>query len=218
MEVAIADDSGLFREGLALLLRSAGVRVPLEAATGDDLLNLLPVHPVDAVVLDVRMPPTFTEEGLNTAIRVRKQFPGVGILLLSTYAETAYAAQLLGACESSVGYLLKDRVSDSETLLDALHRVVGGEIVVDSSIVQRLLAKQRHRDPLEGLTEREESVLRLMAEGRSNAGIARELYVGTKTVERHIASILQRLGIQGTVNDNRRVLAVLSWLRAAGQS
>jgi DNA-binding NarL/FixJ family response regulator len=199
-----------------MLLGGADVDVPLQASDGDELIARLPESAVEVVILDIRMPPSFTDEGLRTAARIRDHDSEVGILLLSTYAETSYAVQLLDSCQHSVGYLLKDRVSNTTTLLDALTRVTAGETVIDSGIVRRLLGRRRDKMPLEDLTDREQTVLRLMAEGRSNAGIAHELFIGTKTVERHIATILQRLDIHGTADDNRRVLAVLTWLRVAG--
>lgn len=217
MQVALADDSALFRNGLAALLTSAGVTVELQARTGHELLARLPKTAlVDVALLDIRMPPTFTDEGLVAALAVRERHPDIGVLVLSTYAETAYAARLLESGTGGVGYLLKDRVDDVTTLLDALDRISAGETVVDPDIVRRLLARQRVGKLLDKLTEREREVLEHMALGRSNAGIARQLNLGVKTVERHIANILQRLDILDASDDNRRVLAVLTWLRATG--
>jgi DNA-binding NarL/FixJ family response regulator len=217
MQVALADDSALFRNGLAALLTSAGVTVELQARTGQELLaRLSRAALVDVALLDIRMPPTFTDEGLVAALAVRERHPDIGVLVLSTYAETAYAARLLESGTGGVGYLLKDRVDDVTTLLDALDRISAGETVVDPDIVRRLLARQRVGRLLDKLTEREREVLEHMALGRSNAGIARQLHLGVKTVERHIANILQRLDIVDASDDNRRVLAVLTWLRATG--
>jgi DNA-binding NarL/FixJ family response regulator len=217
MRVALADDSVLFRRGLATLLRVAGVEVTAEEATGADLLREVSLDPPDAVILDIRMPPTFVDEGLTTAEQLRQRHPGAGILVLSTYSETRYATRLLdGLGSRGVGYLVKDRVADPEALCDALARIVAGECVVDPEIIARLLAQHRVRNQLDSLTERERDVLRLMAEGRSNARIGKELYVSTKTVETHVASVFTKLGLYQASDDNRRVLAVLTWLRATG--
>jgi DNA-binding NarL/FixJ family response regulator len=214
MRVALADDSALFREGLALLLRTAGVEVALEARTGDELLARMGPDLPDVVILDIRMPPTFTDEGLVTAGRIRERYARVGVLVLSTYAETAYAVQLLSTGHGAIGYLLKDRVDDVTSLLDALNRIAAGETVVDPDIVTRLFGRRSNSDVLERLAARERDVLELMAQGRSNAGIARLLHVSPKTVEKHIASLFTRLNITGGSDDNRRVLAVLTWLRS----
>jgi len=220
MRVAIADDSGLFREGLALLLETAGVEVAAQARSGEELFAVLPKlgeAALDAVVLDIRMPPTFTDEGIRAAHQVRRERPGVGVLVLSTYAETAYAVQLLEQGARGLGYLLKDRVDDAGSLREALERVVGGETVVDPQIVERLLRRRSGAPAVEKLSEREREVLTLMAEGRSNAGIARRLHLGLKTVEGHVANIFMRLELNSDSDDNRRVLAVLSWLRTLDQ-
>lgn len=215
MRIALCDDSALFREGLAGLLAASGMQVVLDARDGAELLARLdPADPPDVAVLDIRMPPTFTDEGLLCALAVRQQFPAVGVLVLSTYAETAYAARLLEEAAGGIGYLLKDRVDDVGTLLDALHRIDHGGTVVDPDIVRRLLERRRRSSVLEGLTKRERQILDQMAQGRSNAGIARELHLGIKTVERHIANLLAVLGISGDSDTNRRVLAVLTWLRS----
>ena len=213
MRVAIADDSALFRSGLALLLGSLQVEVVLQARTGEELLARFPTPRPDAVLLDIRMPPSYTDEGLATATTLRAKWPDLGILVLSTYAETPYAVRLLRDGSRHVGYLLKDRVDNAETLRDALDRIVAGEAVIDPDIVSRLVAS-RTRDPLGALTERERDVLRLMAEGRSNIGIGRQLFLSAKTVEAHTASVFSKLDLPGDSDDNRRVLAVLSWLRA----
>jgi DNA-binding NarL/FixJ family response regulator len=215
VRIALCDDSTLFREGLAGLLVTSGVEIVLDARNGDELLaRLAPADPPDVAVLDIRMPPTFTDEGLACALAIRHRFPGTGVLVLSTYAETAYAARLLEEAAGGIGYLLKDRVDDVGTLLDALHRIDQGETVVDPDIVRRLLERRRRSSVLEGLTVREREILEQMAQGRSNAGIARHLHLGIKTVERHIAHLLAALGISGDSDDNRRVLAVLTWLRS----
>jgi DNA-binding NarL/FixJ family response regulator len=212
VRVALADDSTLFRDGLAMLLASTGVEVVLQASTGQELLAKMPDPAPDAVILDIRMPPTFTDEGLVTADAVRQLAPQTGILVLSTYAETPYAVQLLRGRARGMGYLLKDCVDDIATLRDALTRVVAGESVVDPSIVARLVAR-RSPGPVSDLTEREREVLRLMAEGRSNIGIGKLMFLSPKTIETHAASVFAKLGVPGDSDDNRRVLAVLSWLR-----
>ncbi len=216
MRVALADDSALFRRGLATLLAATGVDVTAQAGSGEELVRVVAGDPPDAVVLDLRMPPSFTDEGLVTAEKLRARYPGLGILVLSTYAEVAYAARLLQSGTRHVGYLLKDRVEDSDALLDALRRVVAGESVVDPDIVRRLLGRQRITQTVDSLTAREREVLQLMAEGRSNAAIGKELHLSAKTVETHIAQVFAKLGLPQSSDDNRRVLAVLTYLRGSG--
>ena len=213
MRVALADDSALFRDGLAVLLRAAGAEVVLQARTGEELIGGLDDGLVDVAILDIRMPPTYTDEGLVAASRIREEFPGVGVLVLSTYAETAYAVALLSTSTGGTGYLLKDRVDDVASLLDALERIAAGETVVDPDIVRRLLSRRRNTAVIDRLADRERDVLELMAQGRSNAGIAHALYLSTKTVEKHIANVFTHLDLVGGTDDNRRVLAVLTWLR-----
>ncbi|GIE29691.1 DNA-binding response regulator [Actinoplanes italicus] len=215
MRVVICDDSALFRGGLARLLTEIGVEVAAEAGDATDLDRRVAETAPDAVILDIRMPPTFTDEGLTAAARLRRAHPRVGVLVLSTYGETGYAVRLLDL-GGSVGYLLKDRVDDAEAVRDAVGRVAAGEIVVDPEIVTRLLHRHRHAELLRGLTEREQAVLAYMAEGRSNAAIAGRLYLAPKTVEGHIAMILSKLQLERAKDDNRRVLAVLTWLRGNG--
>lgn len=215
LKVALADDSTLFRSGLAMMLQEAGVDVILQASTGDELLARMPEPRPDAVVVDIRMPPTFTDEGLTTAKALKEQWPDLAILVLSTYAETPYAVKLLRGGTRGVGYLLKDRVDDVAMLRDSLDRLIRGESVVDPEIVARLVASPA-QGPMSQLTEREREVLRLMAEGRSNAGIGRVMYLSPKTIEAYTASVFAKLGVPGQADDNRRVLAVLSWLRASG--
>jgi DNA-binding NarL/FixJ family response regulator len=216
VRVALADDSALFRKGLAALLAASDVEVTAAVPSGADLLQAVAVDLPDAVVLDLRMPPSFTDEGLVTAERLRARYPTLGVLVLSTYAEVSYAARLLQTGTRHVGYLLKDRVEDSDALLDALRRVVGGESVVDPDIVRRLLGRQRITQTVDQLTAREREVLQLMAEGRSNAAIGKELYLSAKTVETHIAQVFAKLGLPPSSDDNRRVLAVLTYLRGTG--
>jgi DNA-binding NarL/FixJ family response regulator len=210
----ICDDSALFRRGLALLLTDVGVDIVGEAADAAQLQALIGGAAPDAVILDIRMPPTFTDEGLAAACVLRHTHPDLGMLVLSTYAETAYAIRLLEV-GTGVGYLLKDRVDDAAAVRDALERVARGETVVDPDIVTRLLTRHRHTDRLDRLTDRERDVLAQMAEGRSNAAIARHLRLAEKTVESHIATLLAKLHLEPTPDDNRRVLAVLAWMRAA---
>jgi DNA-binding NarL/FixJ family response regulator len=215
VRVALADDSALFRRGLATLLEASGVSVTAQVPTGVELVHAVAADPPDAVVLDLRMPPTFTDEGLVAAERLRARHPTLGVLVLSTYAEVAYAARLLETGTGYVGYLLKDRVEDSDALRDALVRIVAGEAVIDPDIVRRLLGRQRTTSAVDQLTAREQDVLRLMAEGRSNARIGRELYLSPKTVETHIAGVFNKLGLPQSSDDNRRVLAVLTYLRSS---
>jgi DNA-binding NarL/FixJ family response regulator len=214
VRVALADDSALFRRGLARLLTDVEVEVVAEASNGAELIKLVSADPPDVVVLDIRMPPTFTDEGLVIAAQLRLQHPEVGVLLLSTYAETPCAVQLLAGGSARVGYLLKDRVDDTRALRDALIRIAGGGCVIDADIVARLFNPQRTTSRLDRLTDRERHVLRLMAEGRSNLAIAQKLYVSQKTVEAHAAAIFAKLDLPIAADDNRRVLAVLTWLRA----
>lgn len=210
MRVVIAEDSLLLREGLARLLAEAGHEIA--AATGDSeqFLRAVQAHRPDAVVVDVRMPPTFTDEGLRAALVVRSTWPDVGVLVLSQYVEERYAAELLSSRPQGVGYLLKDRVADLAEFLDALDRVAAGGSALDPEVVAQLLARSRH--PLASLTAREREVLALMAEGRSNAAIAAELVVGDGAVEKHINSIFAKLGLPPGERDHRRVRAVLAYL------
>jgi len=216
MRVVICDDSALFRKGLALLLDRVGVTIVAQAADTSELTALLEKQPADAVILDVRMPPTFTDEGLVAATELKKRFPALGVLVLSTYAEGALAARLLESSPRGVGYLLKDRVDDASALRDALERVAAGGVAVDPEVVSMLFRLRQEESLADRLTSRERDVLRLMAEGRSNAAIARALFLGTKTVEAHIAAVLTKLDLSQTPDDNRRVLAVLTWLRMEG--
>jgi DNA-binding NarL/FixJ family response regulator len=218
VRVAIAEDSGIFRDSLVMLLEAAGAQVTASAAAGPELLAAIRADPPDAAVLDIRMPPTFTDEGIRTAVELRRAHPGVGILVLSTYAETRYASQLLETVPDGVGYLLKDNVTDAEALMDGLARVARGEIVIDPSIVQRLLQPSRKPGLAATLNERERAVLQEMAAGRSNVGIARRLYLSPRTVEAHVTSIFAKLRLDSTDTDNNRVRAVLEFLRSTAQS
>lgn len=213
MRVMICDDSALFRAGLALLLNVVGVQVNGQAALPADIERQVAAAEPDAVILDIRMPPTFTDEGLAAAARLRANHPRLGVLVLSTYAETAYAVRLLEA-GPGVGYLLKDRVDDAAAVRNAVERVARGETVVDPEVVTKALARRRETDVLDQLTGRERNVLAEMAEGRSNAAIARRLGMAEKTVECHIAALFAKLHLEPAADDNRRVLAVLTWMRA----
>ena len=216
MRLAIAEDSGLFRSSLTLLLEASGIEVTAGVPSGAQLLAAIGASPPDAAVLDIRMPPTFTDEGIAAAAELRRLYPRIGILMLSTYAETSYASQLLETVPTGVGYLLKDNVTDAGTLLDSLARVVEGGTVIDPTIVRRLLQRNRKPSKIDALNERERAVLRHMAEGRSNLGIAKELFLSARTVEAHVTSIFIKLGLDQADTDNNRVRAVLAYLRSAG--
>lgn len=212
MRVVLAEDSLLLREGLVRLLDEAGATVVAAVGDGDALVAAVVEHRPDVAVVDVRMPPTFTDEGLRAALTVRERVPGgTAILVLSQYVEESYAADLLGG-GGGVGYLLKDRVARLDDLADALRRVVDGGTVLDPEVVSALFARRRRRDPLESLSPREREVLGLMAEGRTNAAIGRALVVGQGAVEKHISSIFGKLGLPPSGDDHRRVMAVLTWL------
>jgi DNA-binding NarL/FixJ family response regulator len=213
VKVVIADDSLLVREGLARLLAEAGVEVVATAADAPQLLRELNRVAADAVIVDIRMPPTFTTEGLDAAHAIRDAFPGMGIVVLSQFLESGYASQLLGQAPEHLGYLLKDRVTDVAVILDALHRVIDGECVLDPTIVTTLIRRPRDPGPLSELTARERDVLALMAEGRSNTAIAQRLFVSAKTLETHVSRIFQKLHLAESSDDHRRVLAVLAFLQ-----
>ena len=215
MRLAIAEDSGLFRSSLTLLLEASGAQVTASAPSGTELLAAIRTSPPDVVILDIRMPPTFTDEGIRTAAELRGLYPRIGILVLSTYVETRYASQLLETVSTGVGYLLKDNVTDVGALMDSLARVAAGETVLDPTIVRRLLSRNRKPSPIDVLNEREVMVLQYMAEGRSNLGIAKELFLSPRTVETHVTSVFTKLGLDQTENDNNRVRAVLTFLRSA---
>jgi DNA-binding NarL/FixJ family response regulator len=212
MRVVIAEDAALFREGLTRLLADRGHQVVAAVAEGDALLAAVARHHPDVVVADIRMPPTHTDEGLRAAIEIRRDHPGTGVIVLSQYIETRYAARLLGGNAAGVGYLLKDRVADVAEFADALARVARGGTALDPEVVSHLVRASHHADGLAGLTVRERDVLALMAEGRSNAGIAAALVVSAGVIEKHVASILGKLGLPPSEADNRRVLAVLRYL------
>ncbi|MEP6478603.1 MAG: response regulator transcription factor [Rhodoglobus sp.] len=211
LRVVVADDSVLLREGLVRVLVEAGVEVVGSYPDADQLLAELEALAPDLVVLDVRMPPTFRDEGVRAAIRARELRPEVGILLLSQYVEVAYAQELLSTGNGGIGYLLKDRVASLAELQDAVHRIAAGGTVLDPEVVAQLIG--RRHDPLASLTPRELEVLGLMAEGRTNAAIAAALFIGTGAVEKNVTSIFQKLGLDDSGIDHRRVLAVLAWLQ-----
>ena len=215
LRVVVADDSVLLREGLCRLLEESGFDVVGQAGDAEDLMRKVGAHKPDVAVVDVRMPPTHTDEGLRAAHRIRSEQPKTGVLVLSQYVEEAYALDLLSESTERTGYLLKDRVSDVDTFTDAVRRVANGGSALDPEVVALLLGRRRREDPLESLTAREREVLGLMAEGRSNNAIAEALVVTERAVEKHVTSIFSKLDLPPTVEDHRRVLAVLAYLRAA---
>lgn len=215
MKLVIADDALLIREGLTRLLNRAGLDVVGTATDAGGLHREVALNRPDAVIVDIKMPPDFTDEGIRAAHQLRRSHPTVGVLMLSQYVETEWAMRLIRDTPDHLGYLLKDRVDDPTIVLEALNRVVAGGCVIDPSLVERLLRKPRDRSPLNSLTAREREVLALMAEGRSNTAIAARLGLSTKTLEAHIRHILQRLDLDESPDDNRRVLAVLHYLRSA---
>jgi len=210
--VVVAEDDVLLREGLASLLERSGFAVVAQAGDGATAIKACREQGPDLLVIDIRMPPTHTTEGLEAAHTVRAEFPEIGILVLSAYVELEHAVDLLGSGQR-VGYLLKSRVTDVDDFLETLERIVKGGSVVDPALVQQLVAARRVDDPLEELTPREREVLALMAEGRSNAGIARRLWVTEGTVAKHVKSILAKLSLGESDDDHRRVLAVVTFLR-----
>jgi DNA-binding NarL/FixJ family response regulator len=212
LRVVIAEDAALFREGLTRLVESCGHRVVAAVADGDALLAAVAEHHPDVAVADIRMPPTHTDEGLRAAIQLRQDHPGTGVLVLSQYIETRYAARLLAGNAVGAGYLLKDRVADVAEFADALQRVAAGGTALDPEVVTQLVRASRRAAGLADLTARERDVLALMAEGRSNAGIAAALVVSPSVVEKHVASIFGKLRLPPSEADNRRVLAVLRYL------
>ncbi|MGX1670155.1 LuxR C-terminal-related transcriptional regulator [Streptomyces sp. NPDC055400] len=214
MRVVIAEDNALLREGLVLLLRSAGHEVVAVAESGPEVLPALLEHRPEVAVLDVRMPPGFRDEGLRAALEARKSLPGLPVLVLSQYVEESYAAELLGDGASRVGYLLKDRVGRVDEFLDALDRVAGGGTALDPEVVTELLSRRRD-DPVDGLTPRERQVLELMAEGRDNTTIAQTLVVSERAVSKHIGNVFAKLGLPPSDSGHRRVLAVLAYLNRA---
>lgn len=211
LRVVVADDSVLLREGLIRVLVEAGVDVVGSYGDGDSMLQALPDIAPDLIVLDVRMPPTFRDEGVRAAITARGMLPDVGILLLSQYVEVAYARELLSGGGAGIGYLLKDRVASLDELQDAVSRIASGGTVLDPEVVSQLLGRQHA--PLELLTPREREVIALMAEGKTNAAISRALFIGIGAVEKNVTAIFQKFGLDDSVSEHRRVLAVLQWLQ-----
>ncbi|MCO1655909.1 response regulator [Pseudonocardia humida] len=213
--VVVAEDSVLLREGLCRLLAETGFEVAAAVGDGDELLRALDAERPDVVVADVRMPPTHTDEGLRAALVIRARWPEVAVLVLSQYVEERYATELLAGDTRGVGYLLKDRVVDVGSFVEALRRVIGGGTALDPEVVSQLFARARRPQPLAGLTPREREVLALMAEGRSNSGIAEALRVGEGAVEKHVSAIFGKFALPVAATDHRRVLAVLAYLASA---
>jgi DNA-binding NarL/FixJ family response regulator len=218
MRIVIADDSMLIREGIGMLLSDAGFEVVATAPDAEGLMRAVARHEPDVAIVDVRMPPTHTDEGIRAAREIRARHPGTGVLVLSQHVEEAYAMDLLAESAEGLGYLLKDRVTDVDRLADAIRRVGEGGSALDPEVVARLVGRRRERDPLEELTPREREVLGLMAEGRSNVGIADELVVTERAVEKHVGNIMAKLGIRPAEADHRRVLVVLAYLRGEGRA
>jgi DNA-binding NarL/FixJ family response regulator len=218
MRVVVADDVMITRQGIVRLLRDAGVDVIAEAEDAGGLLRHVALTRPDAAIVDIRMPPTHTDEGLVAAQQIRRDHPGIGVLVLSQYVEPSYALRLIEEHPERVGYLLKDRVFDVASLVDALRRIGEGETVVDPTIVARLVGRQRRADPLGELTDREREVLSLVAEGLSNKALAARLFVTERTVEAHVKQIFLKLHLDVDPESHRRVLAVLAYLRAGARA
>jgi DNA-binding NarL/FixJ family response regulator len=214
LRVVIGEDQALLREGVVRLLVDAGFEVVAEAADAPDLVRKVGAHKPDVAIIDVQMPPDNTDDGLRAALEIRAHQPGVGVLVLSQFAEERYALDLIGESAEGVGYLLKDRVADFANFADAVRRVASGGTALDPTVVSRMLGRRRRDDPLVELTPREREVLELMAGGRSNRGIAEVLVVTPNAVEKHVTSIFSKLGVGEAPEDHRRVLAVLTFLRA----
>ena len=214
MRVVIAEDSVLLREGLARLLTERGFEVVGQCATPDDLLCKVRSHAPDVAIVDIRLPPTHNDEGLRAAQQIRAQHPSVGVLVLSQYVELGLAMKLLEQSAEGIGYLLKDRVSDVKEFTSAIRRVAAGGSAIDPTIISQLLGRRRDDSPLEHVTPREREVLELMAEGRSNQGIAERLVITERAVQKHITNIFEKLGLTASGDDHRRVLAVLAYLRS----
>ena len=214
MRVVVADDSVLLREGVVRLLTENGFDVVGQAGDAEDLIRKVRAHKPDVAVVDIRMPPTNTDDGLRAALAIRAELPDTGVLVLSQYVEEGYALDLVGDSAGGVGYLLKDRVADVERFVDSVRRVADGGSALDPEVVSQLVGRARRDDPLEALTPREREVLELMAEGRSNNAIAEHMVVTERAVEKHVTSIFGKLGLAPAPEDHRRVLAVLAFLRA----
>ena len=214
MRVVVADDSVLLREGIVRLLEESGFDVVAQAGDAEDLVRKVSAHRPDVAIVDIRMPPTNTDDGLRAALEIRGRLPGTGVLVLSQYVEEGYALDLVTDSAEGVGYLLKDRVADVERFVDSVRRVGEGGSALDPEVVSQLLGRSRRDDPLAALTPRERQVMELMAEGRSNNAIAEQLVISERAVEKHVTSIFVKLDLAPTAEDHRRVLAVLTYLRA----
>ncbi len=214
MRVVIAEDSVLLQAGLVRLMSDSGHEVVAAVGDADALVDAVELHQPDLAVVDVRMPPTHTDDGLRAALRIREQWPDVAILVLSQYVEEQYATELIAGDSGSIGYLLKDRIADVTEFLDAVRRVGGGGTVLDPEVVAQILARSRRQDPIARLSPREREVLALMGEGRSNSAIAAALVVSDGAVEKHVSNIFAKLDLPPAGNDHRRVLAVLRWLES----
>jgi DNA-binding NarL/FixJ family response regulator len=216
VRAVIADDSALMREGIAALLGRAGVHVAAQAASADELLRQVDEHEPDVAIIDIRMPPTFTDEGLRAAHQIRARHPQIGIVILSQDVETGTAARLLAESPERLGYLLKDRVGDVEEFAGTLRRVVAGGSALDPEVVARLLASTFDDGPLASLSAREREVLGLIAQGRSNKAIGEHLRLSSRGVQKHVTAVFTKLGLDADEDDNRRILAVLEYLRLDG--
>ena len=214
MRVVLGEDSLLLRAGIARLLEDAGIEVVGQAGDLDDILRKVRAHKPDVAIVDIKMPPTHTDEGLKAALVIRAELPRTAVLVLSQYVEKEYAAELLAEDAKGVGYLLKDRVADIDRFIDTVRRVADGGSALDPEVVSQMLARRRSDGPLDELTPREREVLAMMAEGRSNHSIAAELVVTERAVEKHVTSIFAKLNLPGSADDHRRVLAVLAYLNA----
>ncbi len=214
MRVVVADDSVLLREGVVRLLEENGFDVVGQAGDAEDLIRKVRAHKPDVAVVDIRMPPTNTDDGLRAALEIRAELPDTGVLVLSQYVEEGYALDLVGESAGGVGYLLKDRVADVDRFVDSVKRVADGGSALDPEVVSQLVGRARRDDPLDELTPREREVLELMAEGRSNNAIAEHMIVTERAVEKHVTSIFGKLGLAPAPEDHRRVLAVVAFLRA----
>lgn len=214
MRIVIAEDQFLLRDGLTRMLEAHGIEIGGAVDNGDDLVAAVIADPPDIAIVDVRLPPTFTDEGIRAALAARKKVPRLPILVLSQYVEQLYARELMADGTGGIGYLLKDRVLDSAQFVEAIHRVAAGGTAMDPEVIGRLLARNTENDSVSALSPRESEVLGLMAEGRSNAAIAQRLVISEGAVAKHTASIFQRLNLQPSEDDNRRVLAVLAYLEA----
>ena len=214
MRIVLAEDSVLLREGIARLLGDAGFEVVAQAGDAEDLMRKVRAHKPDVAIVDIRMPPTHTDDGLRAALTIRRELPDTAVLVLSSYVQADYAVELLGESAAGVGYLLKDRVADVERFIDSIRRVASGGSALDPEVVSQMLGRHRAAAPLDELTPREREVLVLMAEGRSNHAIAAELVISDRAVKKHVTSIFGKLNLSSTADDHRRVLAVLAFLNA----